>query len=196
MITYDELRKTMATARTYRRFDASRPVSSDQLTQLVEVIRYCPSGRNLQPLRYRPVTATNELNDIFTTLKWAGYYTEWNGPDVHERPTAYLVQCLDTRLTENQMCDDGLQLEAITIAAASMGLGTCIIKSFNAATVSSALKLPDYMKPLYVVALGYPAERVAIVDTDGSLDADIKYYHDAQGTHCVPKRPLEELIIH
>lgn len=195
MITFDELRKLMASARTYRRFDTSRPVSAVQLHQLVEVTRYCPSGRNLQPLRYRTVTDSSELKSVFDTLKWAGYYTDWSGPAEDERPTAYLIQCLDTRLAQSQMCDDGLQLESITLAAASMHLGTCIIKSFNPATVSSALRLPDYIKPLHVVALGYPAEQVAIVDTDGSLEADIKYYHDDNGTHCVPKRPVNELII-
>ena len=195
MTTFDELKALLASDRSYRRFDASRPIANDTLSRLVELVRYCPSARNLQPLRYRIICSKDECAALFPALKWAGYLTDWDGPEEHERPTAYLIQCLDTRLTTNCLCDDGLQLEAITLGASTLGIHGCIIKAFNAAAVSSALNLPDYLKPLYVLALGYPAETVELTDTDGSLDADIRYYRDGMDHHIVPKRPLDELII-
>lgn len=192
---FKEFRELLISNRSYRRFDESRPLSSETLSDLVELTRYCASGRNLQPIRYRIVNDEEEKKRIYPLLKWAGYFADWDGPSVGERPAAYLVQCLDMTLTENCLCDDGLQLEAITLGASSLGIHGVIIKSFNLVEITKELSLPEHLKPLYVLALGYPAEEVLITDTDGSHDADIKYYRDESGRHIVPKRPLSELLI-
>ncbi len=195
MITFDELKDLLKGNRSYRRFDATRSISPEILHKLVGLTRYCSSARNLQPLRYRCVTSGEELDKVFPTLKWAGYLTEWEGPAETERPTAYLVQCIDTELTTNCLCDDGLQLEAITLGAATLGIHGCIIKAFNGPKVSEVLGIPDRFKPLYVLALGYPAETVETIDTDGTTLADIRYFRDKNDHHIVPKRPIEELIL-
>lgn len=181
--------------RSVRRFDAEREIGEDLLRELVGLTRYCASGRNLQPLKYRIVCDRAENERIFPLLAWAGYLADWDGPEKNERPAAYLVQCLDTRLTKNCLCDDGLQLQSITLGATAKGLGGCIIKSFNKGGICEALSLPEWADPIYVLALGYPKETVEIVDTDGNLDADIKYYRTPDAVHHVPKRPLNELII-
>ncbi len=190
-----ELKSLLERNRTYRRFDGTFAISGESLHTLVELTRYCASGRNLQPLRYRLVTAPAECAAVYDTLAWAGYYKDWDGPQPGERPTAYLVQCLDTRLTAGCLCDDGLHIEAITLGATAMGLGCCVIKAFNVKVLSETLALPDYMEARYVVAVGKPVETVILDTTDGSRDASIVYYRDENGTHHVPKRPLDELII-
>lgn len=189
---FKELIELMKRNRSYRRFDASRKVSSDELDEIIEVVRYCPSARNMQPLKYRKVTSRQELDTVFPLLKWAGYLTDWDGPVPAERPTAYLVQCLDTTLSQNCLCDDGLQLEALTLAAVSRGMGCCIIKSFDVPELVKYLNLPAHLKPMYVLAIGYPVEKVVIED---EKNGDIFYYRDAEAVHHVPKRPLAELII-
>ncbi|MDE7179645.1 MAG: nitroreductase family protein [Muribaculaceae bacterium] len=195
MIDYNELKELLKSNRSYRRFDNSRPISEDILRKLVELTRYCASGRNLQPLRYRIVTSREECDALYPALKWAGYYEDWDGPVPSERPVAYLVQCIDTKLTNDCLCDDGIQLEAITLGAATFGIHGVIIKAFNAAQVAAALNLPETYKPRYVLPLGYPAEEVKLEDTDGTSHADIRYHRDEAGVHYVPKRPLSELII-
>ena len=195
MISFEQLRDHLMANRSYRRFDHSRPISPDILSALVELTRSCPSGRNLQPLRYRIVWKDEECDAIFPALTWAGYYTDWDGPSPEERPVAYLVQCLDADLAADCLCDDGLQLEAITLGAATRDIHGVIIKAFNPDMIAKALNLPPRYKPRYVLALGYPAETVIIEDTDGSTSADIRYHHDDLGRHVVPKRPLSELII-
>lgn len=158
MDTFSILKSLLESDRTIRRFDHSRPIGDDTLRRLVDLTRYCASGRNLQPLRYRLVSSPAECDALFPALAWAGYYKDWTGPEPSERPVAYLVQCLDTQLTNNCLCDDGLQLQAITLGAAALGIGGCIIKSFNRKILTDALRLPDHLTPLYVLALGYPAE--------------------------------------
>lgn len=186
------LKQLLESNRSVRRFDHSHRIPSEILTGLVGLTRFCASGRNLQPLRYRIVTDEDECNRIFPTLAWAGYYKDWDGPAESERPVAYLIQCLDTSLTENCLCDDGLQLEAITLGAAAQGISCCIIKSFNGPKLVDMLKLPAHYSPRYVVAAGYAAENVRIVNLKD--DNDIKYYRDGDSTQCVPKRPLSDLI--
>lgn len=192
---FESLRQLMMTDRTVRRFQENREVSDETLERLVELTRYCPSGRNAQPLRYLPITSEDDKKKVFPLLKWAGYFQDWDGPEEGERPAAYLIQCLDTKYGKDCLCDDGLQLEAITLGMRTLGLAGCIIKAFNAPRLAEVLQLDSRFAPRYVLAIGYPAEEVRIEDMPMDDDADFKYYRTADGVHHVPKRQLEQLII-
>lgn len=103
-MTYFEIIKTLLKEdRSIRRFDTSRPIMPETLESLVELTRYCASGRNLQPLRYRIVCDPDERRSLFPLLAWAGYLPDWDGPEESERPAAYLVQCLDI-LVKIELC--------------------------------------------------------------------------------------------
>lgn len=193
METFSILKSLLEADRSIRRFDHSRPIGDDTLRKLVDLTRYCASGRNLQPLRYRIVSTEAECEALYPLLAWAGYYKDWDGPAPAERPTAYLVQCLDTQLTNNCLCDDGLQLQAITLGATALGIGGCIIKSFRKKELTERLRLPSNLEPLYVLALGYPSETARIVPLPA--DGDIRYYRDSSDIQSVPKRPLPDLLI-
>jgi len=52
---------------------------------------------------------------------------------------------------------------------------------------------PERFEVLLVVALGKPVENV-VVDPANEM-GDIKYWRDAEGTHHVPKRALDDLIV-
>ncbi len=125
-------------------------------------------------------------------LAWTGYLTEWEGPAEGERPAAYIVQCLDTSLTKNPLCDEGLQLEAISLGAVSKGLGCCIIKSFNMDGVKRLLNLPEHILPTYVVAIGEPVECVRLEEMKAG---EYRYWRDKDEIHHVPKRSLEEILL-
>lgn len=189
------LQELLKTDRSYRRFDENHLIDRETLLKLVELTRYCASGRNLQPMKYYVVNEKEVCDKIFSLLKWAGYLTDWDGPQQGERPTAYLIQCLDTSLTKNYLCDDGLQLQAITLGAVAEGLGCCIIKSFNVLKLKELLRLSENLEPLHVVAIGKPIERVVIEDMDSQDKTDIKYYRTSDKIHHVPKRILEDLVI-
>lgn len=194
-MTFEEFELLLASDRTVRRFDGSHRVSHEVLERLVGLTRLCASGRNAQPLKYVAVSDEATCSAIFPALKWAGYFTWWDGPAEEERPVAYLVQCLDRHYGENCLCDDGLQLQAITLGARTLGLGCCIIKAFSPAEVSEVLGLDDRYAPRYVVALGYPAETVVLEEMSGDEDADFKYYRTPDDVHHVPKRPLSEIML-
>jgi nitroreductase len=189
---FKELKSLMERDRSIRRYDESRRVSIEQLQSIVGLVRYCASGRNAQPLKYKIVSTEEACEAVFPHLAWAGYYTDWAGPVTGQRPTAYLVQCDDTNIAGGRLCDDGLQLQAITLGAAAMGIGCCIIKAFNVQKVKEALHLPEHLNPTYVVAMGYPAEVAKIVEMK---DGDFKYYRNEKDEQCVPKRDMNEIIV-
>lgn len=187
-----ELRDLLLRNRSYRRFEESERIPEDLLREWVALAALCPSGRNAQPLRYRMVSDPEGCAEVFPHLAWAGYLTEWPGPEAGERPVAYLVQLLDTRIVENCLCDDGIQAQSILLGAVESGYGGCIIKAFKESALRPLLELPDYYRMLYVIALGKPKEKVVLEKIEGN---DFKYWRGADGVHHVPKRPVDDLIV-
>lgn len=183
----DMLRK----ARSYRRFDQDVPVPAELLEDWVGACRYCPSGRNVQALKYVIVTGKEACREVFPLLAWAGYLKEWPGPEEGERPTAYLVQLLDTNLAGDCLCDDGLQLQTLVLAATEAGFGGCIIKSFKNVEMRRLLQLPAHLQVTYVLALGKPAEKVEVEEMK---EGEIRYWRTPDHVHHVPKRPVSELV--
>ena len=86
--------------------------------------------------------------------------------------------------------DLGAAATTLMLAAEGEGLGTCCLASFNGPALKTILELPEGMEPLLVIALGYPSQQSKAVDMDG----DVKYYEDAQGCLCVPKRKLDDIL--
>ena len=195
MIDFENFRQLLMSSRTVRRFNEEKTIDTATLRSLVELIRYCPSGRNAQPLKYLIINTDNDKSKIFPLLKWAGYFSDWDGPEPGERPAAYLVQCLDTKYGKDCLCDDGLQLETITLGMKSLGLAGCIINAFNHVKLSEEFNISDRYVPRYVLAIGYPAEEVVIEDMSRDEDADFKYFRTPDGIHHVPKRPRDSIIL-
>lgn len=178
--------------RSYRRFDQSFAIEKETLYTLVDLARLTPSGRNAQPLKYILSTdpATNAL--IFQHLAWAAYLKEWDGPAEGERPAAYIIILGDNEILSQINCDHGIAAQTILLGAVELGLGGCILTSVQRPRLREALSIPERYEIMLVIALGKPAEQVAIEDLPPG--GDYKYWRDAQGIHHVPKRSLTEVI--
>jgi nitroreductase len=185
---YDLVRKT----RSYRRFNEDEPVDMEILRYLVVLARLGGSARNMQPLKYVLVNAPAVNEKIFPHLGWAGYLKNWPGPEEGERPAAYIVCLLDTRLSREAECDLGITTQNILLGASEKGLGGCRIASFSPG-LRNVLQIEDYLDILLVIALGRPIEEVSL-DEQGP-GGDIKYWRDDDQVHHVPKRPLQDLIV-
>ena len=185
---YDLVLKT----RSFRRFKEDKPVDMDTLRYLVDLARLGGSARNVQPLKYVLVNAPGVNEKIFPLLGWAGYLKEWTGPIKGERPAAYIVCMLDTRLSNEADCDIGITTQNILLGASEKGLGGCRIATISP-SLRNVLKLDDHLKILLVVALGKPVERVSLDEQEPG--GDIKYWRDAEQVHHVPKRPLQDIIV-
>lgn len=179
--------------RSYRRFDESKQITRDQLLELVDLARLSPSAANRQPLKYylSYQKAKNKL--IFSSLAWAVYLKDWKGPAEGERPTAYIIILGDKNITDNFGVDPGIAAQSILLGAIEKGLGGCMFGSVARDTLRKLLNIPSQYEILYVLALGYPAEKVQIDKIDES--GDIKYWRDENQVHHVPKRNLSEIVI-
>jgi len=178
--------------RSYRRFYQEIAIAESDLREMVDNARLTPSGRNAQTLRYI-LSHTPEMNAlIFPTLSWAGYLTDWGGPEEGERPAAYIVILNDDTLSKTYFCDHGIASMAILLTAVEKGYGGCIIAAVNREALREALRIPEQYAIVQVIALGKPAETVVI---DPMVGGDIKYWRDEQSVHHVPKRGLDEIIL-
>jgi len=178
--------------RSYRRFYQDHKLSIDELKEFVDLARLSPSGRNLQPLKYY-LSSDSETNEkIFSTLAWAGYLKDWDGPEEGEKPTGYIVILGDKRLTNNFLCDHGIVSQSMLLGAVEKGLGGCIFASIKREKLKELLRIKEHFEVLLVIALGKPKEEVRV---DEVINDDIKYFRDEKQVHHVPKRNLDDIII-
>ena len=187
------LKDLIRNTRSYRRFVEAHAVSRETLRELVDLARLSASGANRQPLKF-VLAAEEPINtEIFATLGWAGYLSDWDGPQPGERPAAYIIVLGDTEISRNFGVDHGIAAQSIMLGATERGLGGCILASIRRDALRDILKIPDRYEILLVLALGKPAEEVVIEPVDA--DGDIKYWRDEAGVHHVPKRARDELIL-
>ncbi len=186
------LRDIVIRNRSYRRFDQSRAVAIALLTQLVEIARYCPSARNLQPLKYILVNEPSLCNRFFDTLGCAGYLKDWEGPEEGERPSAYIIILEDQNISSSTLWDLGIVAQIILLGAVEQGMGGCIIASVNKSKIEKKFNLPPHLNVALVIALGYPVGRVVIEPMPDS--GSVVYCRNENKTHNVPKRSIDELI--
>jgi nitroreductase len=179
--------------RSYRRFDGAHAIDGAVLRDLVGLARTTPSAANRQPLKYVLSCSAGGNALVYETLAWAAYLPEWKGPPVPERPTGYVVILLDTAITQAADVDVGIAAQTILLGAVERGLGGCMFGSVKREELVRRLGLRDTLAVALVIALGRPVENVVLdaLAPGGS----IKYWREANGTHHVPKRGLDELIL-
>lgn len=191
-----ELKELLMKTRSYRSFDESVTFTREQLAEFVDHARFVPNTKNCQTMRYRLVYTPEEVAKVRPLTIWAKQLKGMTLPPEGHHATAFIVVCqdLDSKLNEkNFMKDVGISAHTILLAVAEAGFGGCMIGSFSAAKVSEALDIPERYQPCLVLAIGKPDEKVVIVPL--GEDGDIKYYRDEEGTHYVPKRALEDVIL-
>ncbi len=178
--------------RSFRRFDAARKITREELLSMIESARCSGSAANRQRIRFAVVNEKDICDRIFPNLKFAGYLTEWKGPSESERPTAYIVMmCAEENIDISLAMDMGIAAQSILITATELGLGGCMIRSFKKSELDGILGKEGY-NTAFIIALGKPAEKVYLTEVK---DGDIKYFRDAHDDHAVPKYSLDELII-
>lgn len=186
-------RQLVLANRSYRRFEETHGVDMETLKSLVDLARCTPSAANLQPLKYVLSNKPERNAVVFSTLAWAGYLTDWPGPVEGERPSAYIVILLDTRVSKSVGCDHGIAAQTILLGATEKGLGGCMFGSIDRDRLRRELAIDECFEILLVIALGKPVEKVVLEDV--GPDGGIKYYRDEEGVHHVPKRKLEDVIL-
>lgn len=176
--------------RTIRRF-RQEPIPKGILEKLIKAARLAPSAANLQPGEYIVVDESSLVEQVFSTLRWAGYIVpRWDPPE-GERPVAYIVVLLNKEKTKaGGERDAAAGIENILLAALEEGIGSCWLGSIDREMLRGILNIPGRCQIDSVVALGYPKESPVVEEMKDS----IKYWKDESNILHVPKRRLEDIL--
>lgn len=180
--------------RSYRRFDQNERIPKSLFVDLVGLARISPSPANLQALRFWLVSETDECEQVFKQVRFGGYLKDWGGPVEGEKPSGYIIILGDNEVKPFFEIDAGIAAQTMLLGAAEQGYGGCMVKAFKRESLRELLGLGENLEIVLVIALGKPAEISVIEDYDEGKG--IEYYRDADGVHHVPKRTLDELIVH
>ena len=177
--------------RTIRKF-TQEPVERDTLTRLVDCARVAAYGANMQPLKFAVIDDKKELEAIYPLTKWAGALKD-GAPREGERPTAYIAVLCDKDIRPNGAAEveAGAAVTTMMLEAVELGLGTCWLGAIQREEIKKTLGLPESLDVLYLLAVGYPAQKSRMVDMK---DGNVKYFESPDGTINVPKRSLDEVL--
>ena len=162
--------KTRKSVRAY----SDRPVEDDKLNIVLEAARLAPSASNLQEWRFiivREAGIRKKLTQIAGNQEFVG-----------EAPVV-IVACAETDgyvMKCGQLCypiDVAIALDHITLAAVELGLGTCWIGHFDERKVKEILGIPEKIRVVELMPLGYPADPSVIGKKRHPLNTIVRYEH-------------------
>lgn len=152
-----EIQDAIKGRRSIRRFRKT-PVPPALLKTLEESLREAPSAGNLQSRRFYFVFRDKTRKQLAD----AAYGQEF----IAEAPLA-VVCCADLKLANQYgergrslycLQDVAVSIQNLMLVAYSLGLGTVWVGAFNEKEVSKILTLPDHLRPVAIIPVGYPAE--------------------------------------
>jgi len=135
-----------------------KPVEEEKLEAVLEAGRLAPSASNSQEWRYvvvRDPAMRAKLAEAANGQKFVG-----DAPVV-------LVACAKTdghKMSCGEPCypiDVAISLDHITLKAVEEGLGTCWIGAFGQPAVKKLLNIPEDIRVVQLMPLGYPADQPA-----------------------------------
>jgi len=178
-LTPAQIRGYFQMRRSIRRYK-QQPVDRQTLEQLMEIVRYAPSGVNHQPVRWivihspeevRKLTAltidvmrqmVNDKSPIAAMMNFQNMVTAWDkGEDIVCRKAPHLVIAYGRKEDRIAPVDATIALTHFELAAPAFGLGACWAGYFSIiANLSPALReaagIPDDCSQLGTMLTGYP----------------------------------------
>ena len=151
--------------RTSVRAYQQQAVEEEKVEQLLRAAMAAPSAVNKQPWAFIVVREKETLEKLAATLPYAKMTAE--------APLAIVVFGDLTKALEGEAADYWIQdasaaTENLLLAAHGLGLGAVWTGLYpipdRVESVQQILRLPQYIVPLNVIPIGYPAETPAIKD--------------------------------
>lgn len=143
------------------------PVAPELFERILEAGTRAPSGGNMQPWEF-VVIDDPAVRQAVVEATYSGYYSGPGNPQswILGAPILIVV-CCDFRRTAARYGADGARwasldvaaaIENMMLAAVGAGLGSCWVGGFRETEVSRVLGLPEGVRPLGLLPIGYPAE--------------------------------------
>ncbi len=138
-----------------------RHVDDEIIEKLLEAAVNAPSAGNAQDWEF-VVVKRDDFKDL---LSKAAFGQEF----IKEAPVVIVV-CTNLRRIYQNYGERGVSLyciqdtaaatENMLLAACNYGLGACWVGAFNEEKVRQILYLPEHVRPLVIVPIGYPKEPI------------------------------------
>jgi nitroreductase len=150
-----ELKKAILERRSIRAF-SEKPVEKNLLKELLTAGIYAPTAGNIQPWIFFSITDPDGINKIRTI-----------SPGMLSNPKALICVCSDQKKAFERagkggktlsLMDCAMAAQNIMLRAYDLGLGSCVIRSFNPSALREIVGAPDHIQPELIVTIGYPAE--------------------------------------
>lgn len=183
------LQRLLRANRSYRGYDTSFKVREDQLRSIIEVATLCPSARNQQVLRFRPVLEA-EADVVLQHIRLGGALPELHLPFAGTEPRAFVVICSTVPDSHYVSVDLGIVAQSMLLRATELGLGGICIGAFDHAEIKQKLGLS--LEPLLVLAIGRPKEHIELRSCS---EGDSLTYYREDGIYYVPKINVDDLIL-
>ena len=147
-------------------------LSAEDVSKILEAAHKAPTGCNYQPQRILVLNTESSLEQLKKCTK-----CHFNAP------TAMLV-CYNEEESWKRVYDGALSAPVdaaivathMMLAAHDLGAGCCWVMHFDPSMMKKEFNIPDHIKPLALLVMGYPA------DTSEPLDLHHAF------------RPQEELV--
>lgn len=157
-----ELQKVIETRRSVRKYDASRKVTKEQISEIVQAAIQAPSWKNSQTARYHVV-----LSDELTETMLKDCLPEFNAKN-SEGAALVVTTFVANRAGFNRegqpdnevgngwgFYDLGLHNENFVLKAKEIGLDTLIMGIRDEKKIREVLQIPEAETIVAVIALGY-----------------------------------------
>ncbi|MFH1691057.1 MAG: nitroreductase family protein [Candidatus Omnitrophota bacterium] len=131
-------------------------VANELIQKAIYAASLAPTARNVQPWKFVVVKNSSVRNQIASLASQ-------NAPFIKDAPVCVAVVCDDTKYYLEDGCSATTQL---LLCAAGLGLGACWVaadKKEYCSQIADLLHIPNGMKLVSLVALGYPQEIVKAI---------------------------------
>ncbi len=160
-----ELKEAITSRKSIRKFK-EQEIGKETLERIVDVARFAPSWKNVQPAEY-VVVRDKDIKQKLATECVNGF--EYNTKTM-QRADAICVVVINTGLSgfekdgsfstskedRWEVFDAGLATMLFTLAAHDEGIGSVILGIFDEAKVGEVIGLKEGQKAAALIALGYP----------------------------------------
>lgn len=168
-ITQAAINDVIASRRSARAFDLSKPVTQEQIISLLEAARWAPSCYGAEPWRF---IVWDKNKDATAWQKALDCIVPGNQAWAKNAPVFVLI-CADTLFEHNQKdnrwggYDTGAAAVSLCLQATSLGLVTHQMGGFDGVKARALCNVPEQFQMMAMTAVGYEG------DAD-SLPEDLK----------------------
>lgn len=148
-----ELMEAIMARRSIRRF-LEKPVEEEKILAVLDSGRLAPSARNMQDWRFIVVRDQSTRQKLAVAAKDQQFVAQAPVVIAACGTSNYIMTCGQPTYA----IDVTIALDHMTLAAASLGLGTCWIGAFYEDQAKKILGVPDDVRIVALMPLGYPAE--------------------------------------